>query len=135
VSVLIVIESDSGVPVFRQIVDQVRFQVASGLLAPGDELPSTRMLSQELGVNPMTVSKSYRLLEEEGVLARRPGLPLVVSERPVGTREREREEQLARLLAPAVLAARQLHLGEAEAVGVFRRLLAGGIGNEEEVEE
>jgi GntR family transcriptional regulator len=121
--VLIVIDSHSGVPVYRQIVDQVRFQVASGLLRPGDELPSTRALSQELGVNPMTVSKSWGLLEEEGVLTRRPGLPLVVSERSACESQRARESQLVDLLAPVTVAARQLGMGPAEALEVFRGLL------------
>ena len=75
---LIVVDSHSGVPVYRQLIEQVRFQVAAGLLRPGSELPSTRALSQELGVNPMTVSKAYGLLEEEGLVTRRPGLALVV---------------------------------------------------------
>jgi GntR family transcriptional regulator len=121
--VLIVIDSHSGVPVYRQIVDQVRFQVASGLLRPGDELPSTRALSQELGVNPMTVSKSWGLLEEEGVLTRRPGLPLVVSERSARESQRARESQLVELLEPVAVAARQLGMGPAEALEVFRGLL------------
>jgi GntR family transcriptional regulator len=122
--VLIVIDSHSGVPVYRQIVDQVRFQVASGLLRPGEELPSTRALSQELGVNPMTVSKSYGLLEEEGVLTHRPGLPLVVSERSAVEARRARESQLAELLEPVAIAARQLGMSTAEALEVFGCLLA-----------
>jgi GntR family transcriptional regulator len=123
--VLIVIDGNSGVPVYRQILEQVRFQAASGLLAPGAELPSTRALSQELGVNPMTVSKAYGLLEEEGVLARRPGLPLVVAERPPETARRERAARLAELLEPVAVAARQLGIGEDVAVALFRRVLGG----------
>jgi GntR family transcriptional regulator len=121
--VLIVIDGQSGVPVYRQIVDQVRFLVASGMLAPGDEVPSTRALSQELGVNPMTVSKSYGMLEEEGVLTRRPGLPLVVSRRTAELVRREREAQFEELLEGVVLAARQLGIDEERAVAIFRRAL------------
>lgn len=121
---LVVLEVDSGVPVYRQIVDQVRFQVATGLLSPGEEVPSTRALSQELGVNPMTVSKAYGLLEEEGYLTRRPGLPLVVSRRSPGEETQERERQLRELLAPVAVAARQLGVELPVAVELFRRLLA-----------
>jgi GntR family transcriptional regulator len=121
--VLIVIEGQSGVPVYRQIVEQVRFQVASGLLEPGAELPSTRALSQELGVNPMTVSKAYGLLEEEGTLTRRPGLSLVVSARPAASMRRARRRQLEMLLEPLAVAARQLGLEDEEAVEAFRRVL------------
>ena len=65
---LILIDPSSGVPVYRQLVEQIRFGVASGLLASGEEIPSTRALSARLGVNPMTVSKAFGLLEQEGVL-------------------------------------------------------------------
>ena len=75
---IVVVDPSSGVPVFRQLMDQIRLQIASGLLGPGDELPPTRAMSADLGVNPMTVSKAYNLLEREGVLERRPGRPLVV---------------------------------------------------------
>lgn len=120
---LIVVDPNSGVPVYRQIVDQVRFQVLSGVLQPGDELPSTRTLSQELGLNPMTVSKSYGILEEEGVLDHRPGLPLVVSSRNGDAVDRERLEQLETLLEPAITAAKQLGVQPAKVLGLFRRML------------
>lgn len=127
---LIVVDSHSGVPVYRQIIDQVRFQVASGLALPGDELPSTRVLSLELGVNPMTVSKAYVLLEEEGIVTRRPGLPLVVSQRSRAAEHAERTEQLRELLAPVAVAAAQLGLGEDEAVEIFREALAAAAPEE-----
>ena len=75
---LIVVDPHSGVPVYRQLMDQVKLHIASGVLEPGDELPSTRVLSSELGVNPMTVSKAYSYLERDGMVERRPGRPLVV---------------------------------------------------------
>jgi GntR family transcriptional regulator len=127
----VVIDSHSGIPVYRQIVDQVRFQVAAGMMAPGSELPSTRMLSQELGVNPMTVSKSYALLEAEGLLTRRPGLPLVVSEQSSAAAARERRTQLAALLEPVAVAARQLGITDDEAQEIFRRVLSAVDASEE----
>jgi GntR family transcriptional regulator len=128
---LIVVDANSGVPVYRQIIEQVRFQVAAGLLAAGDELPSTRTLSQELGVNPMTVSKAYGLLEEEGVVRRRPGLSLVVAARGEAAEEAARIEQLRELLGPVALAARQLRVREEEAIRLFRRALAEAPQEEE----
>jgi GntR family transcriptional regulator len=122
--VKVIIDSHSGVPVFRQIVDQVRFQVAAGMMVPGSELPSTRLLSQELGVNPMTVSKSYALLEAEGLLTRRPGLPLVVSEQPSAAAASERQSQLTALLEPVAVAVRQLGMTDDEAQEIFRRVLS-----------
>lgn len=120
---LIVVDPNSGVPAYRQLVDQIRFQVLSGVLQPGDELPSTRTLSQQLGLNPMTVSKSYGILEQEGVLDHRPGLPLVVSSRSGDAVDRERLEQLEALLEPAIVAARQLGVAGSKALGLFRRML------------
>lgn len=121
---LIVLDPHSGKPVFRQIVDQVRYQVAGGLAQPGDELPSTRQLAADLGLNPMTVSRAYALLESEGVVERRPGLPLVVRA-PGGEEQRARRRaELARVLAPAASAARQMDLSLDEALEVFRKLLA-----------
>lgn len=110
-------------PVFRQILDQVRFQVASGLLAPGTSLPSTRALAVQHGINPMTVSKAYAELEREGVLERRPGQNHVVASRSAPVQELERQGQLARALEGAVLAARQLGFSPSEAAALFQRLV------------
>ncbi len=128
---LITLERNSGVPVFRQICDQVRFQVAAGVLTAGMEIPSTRDLGERLGVNPMTVSKAYALLEQEGVLERRPGLSLVVRGVEKGARNRSaaettrelRHEELERLLRPAAIAARQLGVPPKDALEVFRKVL------------
>ena len=120
---LIVVDPHSGVPVYRQLMDQIRFHISSGLLGPGDELPSTRALSQQLGVNPMTISKAYSFLERDGVIERRPGRPLIVSE--VGQRESSarKAEQLRESLAPSVTVTRQLGIGPAEAARIFTDML------------
>lgn len=120
---ILVVDPHSGIPVYRQIVDQLKFQVSSGLLSPGDEVPSTRSLSAELGVNPMTISKAYALLETEGLLERRPGLPSVVREQCEDSERASKTEQLALALRPAALKARQMKLSSDEALDIFRRLL------------
>jgi GntR family transcriptional regulator len=58
----------SGVPIYRQLMDQVRAQTATGTLVVGDYLPSVRIVAAELAVNPMTVSKAYSLLERDGIV-------------------------------------------------------------------
>jgi len=123
--VMIVVDPSSGVPVFRQVMDQVRFHIASGLLRPGDELPATRSLSAELGVNPMTISKAYNLLEHDGVLTRRPGKPLVVAALDATEIEIEKLDQLRTSLAAAVRVARQLGVDADEALKTYRELLEG----------
>jgi GntR family transcriptional regulator len=131
VAVLIFIDPNHGVPAYRQIVDQLRFQIASGRLAPGSELPSTRALAQQLGINPMTVSKAYGLLEEEGLLRHRPGLPLEVAAQTRRQVDTAREDRLRAALEPAALAARQLGLSKTHALAVFRELLSELITLEE----
>ena len=120
---ILVVDPHSGIPVYRQLVEQIRFHVASGLLEPGEEVPSTRALSARLGVNPMTVSKAFVLLEEDGVLERRPGRPHVVRERQSDSVRTTRLEQLEQALRPVATKARQLDLEPEAAVQVFRRLL------------
>lgn len=121
---LILINANDGVPAYRQIVDQLRFQIASGRLPPGTELPSTRTLAQQLGINPMTVSKAYALLEAEGVVRHRPGLALEVAVQSAAELTEQREARLIAALKPAALAARQLGLSRTRAVALFRELLS-----------
>jgi GntR family transcriptional regulator len=129
---LIVVDPQSGVPVYRQIMDQIRFHVASGMLSPGEELPSTRALSSELGVNPMTISKAYGYLEREGIVERRPGRPLVVSGLEDDDMQQSKLDQLREALAPGATAARQLGIEKDEAVRVLRTLLDEGTEDQEE---
>jgi len=123
VDLLIIVDPQSGVPVYRQLMDQVRFHVASGLLKPGDELPSTRALSSQLGVNPMTISKAYSYLEREQVVERRPGRPLVVRALEGGQIFDRKVERLRESLAPTVTMAKQLGVPAKDAVHLFREML------------
>jgi GntR family transcriptional regulator len=127
---LIVVDPHSGVPVYRQLMDQIRLHVASGLLGPGDELPSTRTLSAQLGVNPMTVSKAFGLLERERVLERRPGRPLTVALRDAAHGREDRRELLRDSLRGPATLARQLGLPRVDALALFEALLAEDGGND-----
>lgn len=120
---LIVVDPHSGVPVYRQLMDQVKFHVASGLLKPGDELPSTRALSSQLGVNPMTISKAYSYLEKEQVVERRPGRPLVVKALERNKIRDQKIERLRESLTNTVTVVRQLGIDADQATRVFRELL------------
>jgi GntR family transcriptional regulator len=111
----------SGLPIYRQLLEQIRRMVASGRLAPGAELPSIRDLAIRHAINPMTVSKVYSLLESEGVLERNRGKPMTVAARrdakaPLQTRLEALEPHLENL----ILAARQLELDTDEIVGALR---------------
>ena len=96
---------------------------ASAGAGPGNEIPSTRTLSAELGLNPMTISRAYARLEEEGLLERRPGLPLIVSDSPGSTSKPARVEQLSQALDPLASMARQLGISGKEAGDLLRRLI------------
>jgi GntR family transcriptional regulator len=102
----ITINLTDGVPIYRQIVNQVKYLVASGLLQPGEELPPIRTLALQLRVTPNTIVKAYGDLEVAGVVHKRRGSGTFVSEgRPqqVALRERRRliEQRIDGLLAEA----------------------------------
>jgi GntR family transcriptional regulator len=101
----ITIDLKDGVPIYRQIVNQVKYLVASGLLRAGEELPPIRTLALQLKVTPNTIVKAYGDLEIAGVIHKRRGSGTFVSDlRPqVGLRERRRviEQRIDALLAEA----------------------------------
>ncbi len=122
---VVVIDTHSGVPVFRQLRDQIRLQIVSGMLEPGDALPSTRALSSELGLNPMTISKAYSRLEMEGLVEKRPGLCLVVRELDPEDVDTRRLAQFRESAKPVAVVAKQLRLPREEALRVFAEMLDG----------
>lgn len=119
---MFILNPQSGIPIYRQLLEQVRRMVASGQLSPGTALPSVRELALQHAVNPMTISKAYALLEAQGLLERNRGKPMTVASqgraRPGVTR---RLEQLEPLLDQLVLAARQLQLSEGDLVKELHR--------------
>ena len=109
---LLQIDHHSGVPIYRQVVDQVRHQIMAGQLREGDQLTTVRDLSLELKVNPMTISKAYSLLEAEALVARRRGIGLFVAGLPQDRKRRARAELLERVVGRAVAAAVQFGVPE-----------------------
>ena len=77
---MIQIDPKDGVPIYRQVMDQIKLQVMTGKLMPGQQLESVSSLSGRLKVNPMTISKAYGFLVEEGVVDRRKGVGIFVAE-------------------------------------------------------
>src|SRR5580698_9928879 len=67
------LDRKSGVPAYRQVVDQVRHAVQLGLLRPGDQLPTVRDVVKQIAINPNTVHRAYRDLEQQGLTEGRPG--------------------------------------------------------------
>jgi GntR family transcriptional regulator len=105
------LQPSSGVPIYLQLMQQVRRMVASGQLTPGTELPSVREIATEYTVNPSTISKAYSLLENEGLLQRNRGKPMTIATgRQVAGSLAQRLKQIEPQVEALVLAARQLEL-------------------------
>jgi GntR family transcriptional regulator len=115
------ISANDGVPIYLQIVNQVKYLVASGRLAPGEELPAIRALAEQLLVNPNTVARAYRELEMAGIVTKRRTAGTYVSETgsPLARRERVRilTERIDALLAEA----RQMNFPLAELIDLLRQ--------------
>lgn len=91
------LETASGVPVYRQIIDQVMGGIAAGALKAGSQLPTVRQLAVDLAVNPNTVLRAYKELEIRGVVETQQGSGTYVSDVKVERDEAERMERLNRL--------------------------------------
>jgi GntR family transcriptional regulator len=87
----------SGVPVYRQIIDQVRGGMASGTLTAGDQLPTVRQLAVDLEINPNTVMRAYRELELGGMLETHQGTGTFIGDKKISRNNAERERQLDQL--------------------------------------
>src|SRR5204862_4064050 len=115
------ISEGDGVPIYLQIVNQVKYLVASGRLAPGEELPPIRVLAERLVINPNTVARAYRELEQAGVVEKRRTAGTYVTDQksPLARRERVRliTERIDALLAEA----RQMDFDLEEVVELIRQ--------------
>jgi GntR family transcriptional regulator len=96
---------DDGLPVYRQIFNQVKYLVASGVLRPDEELPPIRALAEQLLINPNTVARAYRELEQAGIVVKRGTVGTFVSHAPSrltrGERLRVLRQRIDALLADA----------------------------------
>lgn len=117
------INPNSGVPIYRQIVDQVLAMSASGTLRPGDLLPSVRQVARDAAVNPMTVSKAYSRLEMEGIVRRVRGQGMEVLPPSQNGSLEERKEQFRSALEPALHRGRQLGLTRVQIREVMSSIL------------
>lgn len=115
------ISPQDGIPIYRQIVNQVKHLVASKRLKAGDELPSIRHLAQQLLINPNTVARAYRELEGAGVLVSRRGSGTRVSDNGSPLSRKERMKILSERAEALVSEARQLGVELEEVVELVRR--------------
>jgi GntR family transcriptional regulator len=104
----------SGVPIYLQLMEQVRHAIETGALRPGEQLPSIRPLAEELVVNPNTVAKAYRELEHEGVIELRQGAGAFVTDK-----------------APTKKDADKLRAAQATVASAIEKMRARGVTDEE----
>ncbi len=117
------VHPSSGVPIYRQVEDQVQALIAGGRLASGDMLPSVRQLAAELEVNMMTISKAYSRLEAEGVIERVRGTGMRVRSPDTRRTLADRRREARPLLEQAVIRARQLGMNDAHIHDLIKSIL------------
>ena len=115
------ITANDGVPIYLQIVNQVKYLVASGRLAPGAEMPPIRVLAERLVVNPNTVARAYRELEVAGIVVKRRTAGTYVSDAGSPLARRERLKILAERIDMLLAEARQLNIGVEEILQLVRQ--------------
>lgn len=102
------IDPHSGLPVYRQMIDQIKYYIAAGTLKIGEQLPSVRELAQQLSVNPTTVVKAYAELEHENVIEIHHGKGAFVSENRTPFADFEKEKVIRRLARQLVVESVQM---------------------------
>jgi GntR family transcriptional regulator len=113
----------SGVPIYRQVVDQVRAMIAGGHLPAGELLPSVRQVAEYLQVNPMTVSKAYSILEKDGIVELVRGQGMRVNPPGASANGKARKQAIKPLLKQVADTARQLSLPPQEVISQLQKLL------------
>ena len=109
------IDFRSCLPIYTQIVDQMQSQIASGILKPGDQLPTVRALAEELRVNFNTVARAYRILDEARVISTQQGRGTYITEIPSpNVREKLRKETLEALTQRYISEAMRLEFSKSE---------------------
>ncbi len=109
------IDFRSGLPIYAQIVNQIQAQIASGILKPGDQLPTVRALAEELRVNFNTVARAYRILDEERIISTQQGRGTYITEiPPPQLSEKLRREALQELTQRYISEALRLEFSKSE---------------------
>src|SRR3954468_21909254 len=114
------ISPSDGVPIYLQIVNQVKHLVASGRLEPGEEIPPIRVLAEKLVVNPNTVARAYLELERAGVVTKRHGSGTYVSESPSTLSRREKFKVLTQRADSLLVEAGHLDINLDEVITLVR---------------
>jgi GntR family transcriptional regulator len=114
-----------GVPIYLQLMEQVKHAIETGALRPGEQLPGIRPLAEELVINPNTVAKAYRELEHEGIIELRHGAGAFVSASARGKKAADTLRAGQAIVAAAIERLRERGLSDEEIRRLFEAELAG----------
>jgi len=132
---VLTVDPRSGVPIYLQIVEQIKRSVALGVLQNGEQLPTVKQLALDLTVNPNTVARAYRDLEREQVIETSPGRGSFVRDGGPAESPRVAAEIGADALDVALREAKSVGLGRSEVRGLFETALARWFGDNEAITE
>lgn len=113
----------SGKPAYTQIVEQVKYALATGVLRPGDQLPSIRVLAEQLRLNRNTIARAYSDLEHEGIVQTEQGRGVFCAEKGSALTAAARRRILAEALDGVIVQAYHLKVGEEELATLLRQRL------------
>lgn len=117
------IDLSSGVPIYRQLIEQVKYQIATGVLKPHDELPSVRALAGQYLINPNTVMRAYLELERDGVIYKKRSVGTYVAEKDASMSQEEKFKIVRQLLDKTLVQAAELGLSPVDMQQVFQERL------------
>ena len=115
------VSTKDGIPIYLQIINQIKYMVASGRLTPGDKLPPVRKLAEQLLINPNTVARAYRELETVKVLNTRQGSGVFVAEGVSPLARREQTKILRERIDVLLAEARQMDIGITDVIELVKQ--------------
>jgi GntR family transcriptional regulator len=118
------LDLSTGVPAYRQVIDQILGAIAAGTLRGGDQLPTVRQAAVDLSINPNTVVRAYRELEIRGVLSTQQGIGTFVTSQPVRVDEAARQRQLDQIVGDVMARAGAANVTGDELLARLRDFLA-----------
>lgn len=121
---IFVVDTSSSIPVYAQIVEQVKHAIATGVLQPGDSLPSLRETSLKLKINPLTVSKAYKQLEGEGILVTLHGTGSFIADSVKGVAADYARQTLSQAIDRLLRDASQLDISGEELIDLIQQRLS-----------
>ncbi len=117
-----ILDTNAGIPYYRQIIDQIKYGVASGKLKAGEQLPTVRALSVELKINLNTVAKAYRELEIAGIITTQQGVGTFISKTGLSVPSKEKKKKLKNICSEFLTIATSYGFTKGDVIGELQKL-------------